>query len=133
SGLTEQMSAMIGAAAGPRDMNGQRVGPYEIGEVLGQGGMGVVYLAQDTRLGRKAALKALAPGGDGDPGQLERLRREARVLASFSHPNIATIYGLEESHGTLFIAMEYIEGKTLSQKLGRSALTIDDALYCSAT
>ena len=73
--------------------------------------MGVVYLAHDTRLARKAALKAILPGAEHDALPLERLRREARVLASLSHPNLATVYGLEESHGTLFLAMEYIEGK----------------------
>ena len=92
--------------------------------------MGVVYLAHDTRLARKAALKAILPGAEHDAMPLERLRREARVLASLSHPNLATVYGLEESHGTLFLAMEYIEGKSLSQRLARSAMPISEALYC---
>src|SRR5262249_37503055 len=89
----------------------------------GAGGMGVVYLAHDTRLARKAALKAILPGEEHDAMPLERLRREARVLASLSHPNLATVYGLEESQSTLFLAMEYIEGKSLSQRLGRSAMS----------
>jgi serine/threonine protein kinase len=116
--------------SGAREMAGQRVGPYEVVEILGQGGMGVVYLAHDTRLARKAALKAILPGAEDDAIPLERLRREARVLASLSHPNLATVYGLEESHGTLFLAMEYIEGKSLSQRLGRSAMPASEALFC---
>lgn len=115
---------------GAHEMTGQRVGPYQVIETLGQGGMGVVYLAHDTRLNRKAALKAIMPGAGQDTMPLERLRREARVLASLSHPNLATVYGLEESHSTLFLAMEYIEGKSLSQRLGRSAMPISEALYC---
>src|SRR5262245_35992628 len=111
-------------------MIGQRVGSYEVEEILGQGGMGVVYLAHDTRLARKAALKAILPGAEHDSMPLERLRREARVLASLSHPNLATVYGLEESHGSLFLAMEYIEGKSLSKRLGRSPLPIAEALSC---
>jgi eukaryotic-like serine/threonine-protein kinase len=131
SGITRQIeSATAPERADSDSMIGQRVGPYEVIQVLGQGGMGVVYLGQDTRLGRKAALKAVLPGGEHDLVQLERLRREARVLASLSHPNLATVYGLEESHGTLFLAMEYIEGKTLAQRLGRSGLAIAEALAC---
>src|SRR5262245_61187131 len=113
-----------------REMTGRRVGPYQVIETLGQGGMGVVYLAHDTRLARKAALKAILPGEEHDAMPLERLRREARVLASLSHPNLATVYGLEESHSTLFLAMEYIEGKSLSQRLGRGAMSISEALHC---
>ncbi len=97
---------------GACEMTGQRVGPYEVAEILGQGGMGVVYLAHDTRLARKAALKAILPGAERDPIPLERLRREARVLASLSHPNLATVYGLEESHGTLFLGSS--SGRALS-------------------
>jgi eukaryotic-like serine/threonine-protein kinase len=112
-----------------RQFIGQRVGCYEILDLIGQGGMGVIYRARDVRLSRPAALKAILPGAaHANAARLERLRREARVLASISHPNIATIYGLEESHDTLFIAMEFIEGKTLSQRLGRSAMPVPDAL-----
>jgi eukaryotic-like serine/threonine-protein kinase len=118
------------ACGGAGEMTGQRVGPYEVVEILGQGGMGIVYLAHDTRLARKTALKAILPGAEDDAIPLERLRREARVLASLSHPNLATVFGLEESYGTLFLAMEYIEGKSLSKRLGRSAMPISEALYC---
>jgi serine/threonine protein kinase len=112
-----------------RQFIGQRVGCYEILDLIGQGGMGVIYRARDVRLSRPAALKAILPGsGHASAARLERLRREARVLASISHPNIATIYGLEESHDTLFIAMELIEGKTLSQRLGRIGMLVPEAL-----
>jgi len=118
------------ARARGHEMTGQRVGPYQVIETLGQGGMGVVYLAHDTRLARKAALKAILPGAEHDALPLERLRREARVLAALSHPNLATVYGLEESHSTLFLAMEYIEGKSLSQRLNRSPMPISETLHC---
>jgi serine/threonine protein kinase/Tol biopolymer transport system component len=111
-------------------MKGLRVGPYQVVEILGQGGMGIVYLAEDTRLARKAALKAILPGAEHNAMSLERLQREARILASLSHPNLATVYGLEESQGTLLLAMEYIEGKSLSQRLGRSSMPISEALHC---
>jgi len=122
-------SILATVRVGPHTMTGERVGPYQVVEILGQGGMGVVYLADDTRLARKAALKAILPDAPNEM-PLERLRREARVLASLSHPNLATVYGLEESHGTLFLAMEYIDGKSLSQRLGRKAMPINEALQC---
>ena len=129
--VTSQIESNLAPVrARAREMTGQRVGPYQVIETLGRGGMGVVYLAQDTRLARKAALKAILPEAEHDTMPLERLRREARVLASLSHPNLATVYGLEESHSTLFLAMEYIEGKSLSQRLARSAMPISEALYC---
>ena len=114
----------------PDRIVGQRVGCYEIMRVIGRGGMGVVYLGRDTRLERNAALKAVLPEGNQDVNLVERLKREARLLASLSHPNIATVYGLEESQGLLFLAMEYIEGKSLSERLGRNAMPIGDALNC---
>jgi eukaryotic-like serine/threonine-protein kinase len=119
------------AAAAPADMTGLIVGPYEIIRMLGQGGMGVVYLARDRQLGRMAALKAVSPEhAQCDPGCVQRLRREARVLASLSHPNLATVYGLEEAHDTLFIAIEYIDGPTLSQRLKRESMSIANVLSC---
>jgi serine/threonine-protein kinase len=129
--VTRQSGSSLAPVSGSvPEMTGQRVGPYELVQILGQGGMGVVYLAHDTRLARKAALKAILPGAEHDAMPLERLRREARVLASLSHPNLATVYGLEESHDTLFLAMEYIEGKSLSKRLGRNAMPIPEALLC---
>ena len=110
-------------AAEPRKLKpGQRVGPYEIESEIGQGGMGVVYLAQDDRLDRRVALKALAPALVIQPKQIERLRLEARAAASLSHPAIATVYALEELEESLYIASEYVEGKTLRTQLEEGPL-----------
>lgn len=98
---------------------GQTVGPYEIVREVGRGGMGRVYLATDTRLGRTVALKALLPHVTSDPSQRERLRREARAAAALTHPGICTIYALEEFEDELFIAAEYVDGETLRQEIAR--------------
>jgi Tol biopolymer transport system component/predicted Ser/Thr protein kinase len=129
--ITQQIDALLANAVNdnPADLIGTQIGPYEVREILGRGGMGVVYLAQDVRLSRKAALKAVLPSENRE-AMLARLRREARVLALLSHPNLATVYGLEEVDGQLFLAMEFIEGMSLSQRMGRNPLSIGDALQC---
>jgi serine/threonine protein kinase len=99
-----------------------RIGSYLIRGVLGEGGMGVVYLAEDSRLGRTVALKAVAPQFVGDPARRERLRREARAAASLHHPGIATIFALEEIDGHLYIAGEYVPGETLRDELDRGPI-----------
>jgi hypothetical protein len=96
---------------------GTRVGTYTIVRELGRGGMGRVYLATDARLGRTVALKALAPHLMGDPLQRERLRREARAAASLTHPGICTVYALEEVDGDLYIATEFVDGRTLAEEM----------------
>jgi hypothetical protein len=96
---------------------GTTVGPYAIVRELGRGGMGRVYLATDSRLGRTVALKALAPDFLRDPAQRERLRREARAAASLSHPGICTVYALEEVDGELYIATEVVDGQTLRDEI----------------
>src|SRR5882724_8489674 len=96
---------------------GTRFGPYEILAPLGAGGMGEVSRARDTRLNRDVALKILAPAFARDPELMARFEREAELLASLNHPNIATVYGVEESHGGRAIAMELVEGPTLAEKL----------------
>ncbi len=96
---------------------GFRLGPYTVDRKLGQGGMGIVYLAIDTRLGRPVAIKALAPQHMGDAEHRERLRREARVAATLSHPSIATVYALEEYDGHLYMVCEYVRGRTLHEEL----------------
>ena len=101
---------------------GSCVGPYVIEEVVGRGGMGVVYAAQDTRLGRTVALKALPPHISRDPRARERLAREARAAAALSHPRIATVYALEEADGDLFIASELVRGQTLRAEISHGAL-----------
>ena len=96
---------------------GAKVGAYTIVRELGRGGMGRVYLASDERLGRTVALKALAPQLVRDPGQRERLRREARAAAGLTHPGICTVYALEEVDGELYIASEYVDGHTLGEEI----------------
>jgi serine/threonine protein kinase len=94
---------------------GQTISHYRIIEKLGQGGMGEVFLAHDTSLDRKVALKFLPDIFSGDPERLARFEREAKLLASLNHPDIAAIYGLEEAEGKRFIAMELVEGEMLAQ------------------
>lgn len=107
---------------------GQSVGPYTVSRELGRGGMGVVYLAQDTRLGRQVAIKALPEHLAADPDRLARFQREARVLASLNHPNIAGIHGLEEAGGQHFLVLEYVEGESLDAVLERGPMSIEDAI-----
>ena len=98
-------------------LTGRTLGPYKILEEIGRGGMGIVYEAEDTRLGRKVALKALPPDYTRDPVRRERLRREARAAASLTHPSIATVYALEELEGELYIISELVRGQTLRDEL----------------
>jgi len=98
-------------------MIGQIVAHYRVLEKLGQGGMGVVYKAEDTRLSRQVALKLLPAGFAEDPDRVTRLQREPQILASLNHPNIAAIYGLEESEGVWFLVLELVPGPTLADRL----------------
>jgi eukaryotic-like serine/threonine-protein kinase len=107
---------------------GTRFGPYEITGSLGAGGMGEVYRARDTKLGRDVAIKTLPAALAGDPDRLARFEREAQLLAALNHPHIATIHGLDEHDGTLYLAMELVEGVTLEKHLEAGALPVDDAL-----
>jgi serine/threonine protein kinase len=107
---------------------GARLGPYEILAPLGVGGMGEVYRARDTKLGREVALKILPELFATDPDRLARFQREAQALASLNHPNIAAIYGLEESDGIRALVMELVEGPTLADRLARGALPFDEAM-----
>jgi len=101
---------------------GRMVGPYRVTEVVGRGGMGIVYAAEDTRLGRQVALKALAPDYAADPTRRERLRREARAAAALAHPCIATIHALEEIDGDLYIVSELVRGTSLREELQKGPL-----------
>src|SRR5215510_2169286 len=107
---------------------GARIGAYEVLAPIGRGGMGEVYRATDTRLKRDVALKILPDTFANDPERLARFQREAEVLASLSHPNIAGIYGIEESNGTRALVMELIEGEDLSQRISRGPIPLDEAL-----
>ena len=90
--------------------------------------MGAVYRARDAKLNRDVAIKVLLPSVANDPDRLARFSREAQVLASLNHPNIAAIYGIEESSGVTALVMELVEGEDLSQRIARGAIPIDDAL-----
>ena len=105
-----------------------RIGPYVVHGELGRGGMGVVYLAEDIRLGRTVALKALPALAAGDSLRRERLRREARAAAALTHPGIAVVYALEEFDGELFMATEHVRGRTLRAEIGDGALGPQRAL-----
>ncbi len=109
-------------------MNGKTLGHYRVGEQLGRGGMGEVYTADDLNLNRKVALKFLPEAFAKDPERMARFEREARLLASLNHTNIAAIYGLEQADGKRFIVMELVEGETLAQRISKGALAVDDAL-----
>ena len=98
---------------------GQAFCHYHIVERIGAGGMGEVYRARDTKLNRDVALKVLPEAFARDAQRMARFRREAQVLASLNHPNIATIYGLEESNGNCALVMELVEGPTLAERIGR--------------
>jgi Tol biopolymer transport system component len=107
---------------------GSRIGPYEILSPLGAGGMGEVWLTRDTRLGRDVAIKALPEAFAHDRDRLARFEREARLLASLKHPNIAAIYGLEEADGERYLVLEYVAGPTLADRLASGALPLDETL-----
>jgi serine/threonine protein kinase len=107
---------------------GQSLSHYKIMEKIGQGGMGEVYLADDTNLDRKVALKFLPEAFTSEPARMARFEREAKLLASLNHPNIAGIYGLEQADGNRFLVLEYVEGETLQARLGKGALPLEDAL-----
>jgi serine/threonine protein kinase len=107
---------------------GTRLGVYEVTAQIGEGGMGQVYRATDTKLKRQIAIKILPPSLAADADRLARFQREAEVLASLNHPNIAGIYGLEESGGLTALVMELVEGEDLSQRISRGAIPIDEAL-----
>ena len=108
--------------------SGTRLGSYEITHVLGAGGMGEVYRARDTKLGRSVAIKIILEALGADPDRVARFEREAKVLASITHQNIAALYGMEESNGQHFLIMELVEGETLAERLQRGPLQVEEAL-----
>ena len=106
---------------------GTRLGPYEVIAPIGAGGMGEVYRAKDTKLGRDVAVKVLPAAFAQDHDRVARFRREAQVLASFNHPNIAAIHGFEESPSGVAIALELVEGEDLQQRLRRGPIPVEEA------
>jgi Tol biopolymer transport system component len=111
---------------------GTKLGPYEILAPLGAGGMGEVYRARDTRLGREVAIKVLPEAFARDSERVARFEREAKLLASLHHPNVGSIFGLEEVAGHRYLVLEFVEGETLSARLSRGALPVDEALAVCA-
>jgi Tol biopolymer transport system component/tRNA A-37 threonylcarbamoyl transferase component Bud32 len=112
-------------------VTGQNISHYEVLEKLGEGGMGVVYKARDSHLKRFVALKVLPPEKVADAERKHRFVQEARSASALNHPNIITVYDIDQSDGVDFIAMEYVEGKTLDELIGRQGLTLNQALKCS--
>src|SRR5688572_16934656 len=108
--------------------SGTRLGPYEILAELGRGGMGEVYKAKDSRLGRDVAIKVLPPALALDPEFRERFEREARSISSLSHPNICTLHDVGNHEGTEFLVMEFLDGETLAARLTRGALPLTEGL-----
>ena len=109
--------------------SGTKLGTFEITSHIGSGGMGEVYEAHDTKLGRSVAIKVLPEQFARDSERLARFQREAKLLASLNHPNIATIHGLEQSGNTHYLVMELVPGDTLRERIMRDgALPIDEAL-----
>ena len=107
---------------------GSKLGHYDVTSLLGEGGMGQVWQATDTQLGREVALKILPEAFAADPDRLARFTREAQILASLNHPNIAQIHGTEESEWTRALVLELVEGPRLAERIAKGPIPLDEAL-----
>lgn len=126
--VAQEAAKMIGKDES-QPLTGKRLGPYEVLSKIGAGGMGDVYRAVDTKLRRDVAIKVLPNAFVYDPDRLSRFRREAQLLASLNHPNIAAIYRFDESDGVHYLVMEFVEGETLADRLLRDgAVPVDESL-----
>jgi eukaryotic-like serine/threonine-protein kinase len=114
--------------AAPRFTAGTRLGPYEIDDFIGAGGMGQVYRARDTRLARTVAIKVLPPAVEGEPALRARFAREAQTVAALSHPHICPLFDVGEHDGRMFLVMEHLAGETLAERLKKGPLPLDQAL-----
>jgi serine/threonine protein kinase/Tol biopolymer transport system component len=122
------MGAQLVADSPPGGMSGRTLGAYDLQTLLGAGGMGEVYRARDTTLGRDVAVKILPRVFTSNPDRLARFEREARMLATLNHPHICAIYGLEEADGVRFLILELVNGETLAERLERAGLAVPEAL-----
>ena len=113
-------------------MIGRTISHYRITEKLGEGGMGVVYRAQDVKLDRTVALKFLSSQALGDEEEKARFLREAQALAALNHPNICMVHEIDEVDGQTFLVMAYIEGENLSRRIGAGPLKLEEALDIAA-
>src|SRR5262249_11505396 len=107
---------------------GTRLGPYEVGAVIGTGGMGEVYKGRDTRLDRSVAIKVLTAALGADPQFRDRFEREARAISALDHPHIGALYDVGDEKGVSYLVMPYLEGDTLESRLKKSPLPFDQAL-----
>ena len=121
-------AAQMVSDAGASLLTGRRLGAYQVHERIGVGGMGEVYRARDTKLGRDVAIKILPRLFTSDPDRLARFEREARVLASLNHPHIGAIYGLEDADGVRALVLELVEGETLADRIARGPIPLTDTL-----
>src|ERR1700687_4274463 len=127
-----EVAARAMAKDSRRSLKGQQLGSYKILSLLGAGGMGEVYQAHDTKLARDVAIKVLPAAFVHDAERLSRFQREAKMLASLNHPNIATIHGLEQSDGVHYLVMELVPGQTLAARVSAGPLGIEESLKVAA-
>ncbi len=109
-------------------MIGKELSHFRITAVLGEGGMGAVYRAKDSRLDREVAIKVLPEAFTADPERLARFEREAKLLAALNHPNVGAIHGFEEAQGKPFLVLELVEGEDLAERLARGPIPVDEAI-----
>jgi serine/threonine protein kinase len=108
------------------------LGPYRVLDKLGEGGMGEVYRAKDTRLGRTVAIKIMRPYAPAGAAFQERLIREAKAISALDHPNICALYDVGHEAGLDYLVMQHVEGETLAARLAKGAMPVEEALECAA-